>query len=326
MNELDPFEQRILEEELKKVGLPYVLGNPLVAGAIKLYGTTEQQSYFLPKMASGEHIWTQLFSEPDAGSDLSSLRTRAVRQDNEFIVDGQKIWSTWAQWADFGYLLARTEDVPGPAGITAFLLDLHSPGVDIRPLREITGTVDFNEVFMTEVRLPIENVIGPVGGGWQVANASLANERGGVGAQTLEAQRMVRELIDLVIDKSVRDQTPVGDEIRQRMGSLIARTRILQALEFSSLTKSSANAIEVWDAPLRKIWFSELNLELVDLGLYLEGPYGSLVEGDPQCVNGGIWQDRFLYERAWTIAGGSNEIMRNVISERGLGLPRESRN
>ena len=130
------YEQRILEQELGAAGLPFVLGNPLVAGALKHFGTDEQRATYFPPMARGDHIWTQLFSEPDAGSDLTSLQTRATRDGDGYVVVGQKVWSTWAQWSDYGYLLARTEPVQGAGGITAFILDMHSPGVDVRPLRE----------------------------------------------------------------------------------------------------------------------------------------------------------------------------------------------
>ena len=160
-----------------------MLGNPLVAGALKHFGTDDQRATYFPPMARGEHIWTQLFSEPDAGSDLTSLQTRATRIGDEYVVVGQKVWSTWAQWADYGYLLARTEPVEGAGGITAFILDMHSPGVDVRPLREMTGTTDFNEVFFDEVRIPAANVIGAPGEGWRVAGASLAEERTGVGCR-----------------------------------------------------------------------------------------------------------------------------------------------
>jgi alkylation response protein AidB-like acyl-CoA dehydrogenase len=177
----DPFEQRILEQELARAGVPFVLGNPLVAGAFKHFGTDEQRVTYLPPMARGEHIWTQLFSEPDAGSDLTGLQTRGTRDGDSYVVSGQKVWSTWAQWADYGYLLARTEPVQGAGGITAFILDMRSAGVDVRPLREMTGTVDFNEVFFDEVRIPAVNVIGAPGEGWRVAGASLVEERSGVG-------------------------------------------------------------------------------------------------------------------------------------------------
>ena len=177
----DPFEQRILEQELARAGVPSVLGNPLVAGAFKHFGTEEQRATYLPPMARGDHIWTQLFSEPDAGSDLTGLQTRGVRDGDSYVVSGQKVWSTWAQWADYGYLLARTEPVQGAGGITAFILDMRSAGVDVRPLREMTGTTDFNEVFFDEVRIPAANVIGAPGEGWKVAGASLVEERSGVG-------------------------------------------------------------------------------------------------------------------------------------------------
>ena len=183
-DDVDPYEARIMHEELGRTGIPYVLGNPLVAGAIRMFGTDEQQRTYLAPMARGDHIWTQLFSEPDAGSDLASMSTRAQRDGDGYVVDGQKVWSTWAQFADFGYLLARTEPVPGPAGITAFILDMRSPGVTTRPLREMTGTSDFNEVFLDDVRVPAANVIGEPGQGWRIATASLASERGGVGSRS----------------------------------------------------------------------------------------------------------------------------------------------
>jgi alkylation response protein AidB-like acyl-CoA dehydrogenase len=187
----DPFQQRILEEELSATGLPYVLGNPLVSGAIVLFGTPEQKQEYLAPMGRGDHIWTQLFSEPDAGSDLTGLQTRGRLDGDDYVIDGQKVWSTWAQWSDYGYLLARTEG-EGSAGITAFVLDMHSPGVDIRPLREITGTTDFCQVFLDGVRVPRSNVIGEPGQGWKVANASLAQERGGVGGEDSGDARRAR--------------------------------------------------------------------------------------------------------------------------------------
>src|SRR6266545_3020875 len=139
---------------------------------------------YLPAMASGRHIWTQLFSEPNAGSDLTGLQSRAQLDGDHYVVNGQKVWSTWAQWSDFGYLLARSEPVPGAGGITAFILDMHTPGVEVRPLREMTGTTDFCEVFFDDVRVPVADVIGSPGQGWTVANASLAAERGGVGGRS----------------------------------------------------------------------------------------------------------------------------------------------
>ena len=322
--EVDLFEQRILETELGATGLPYVLGNPLVAGALKTFGSPEQKAEYLPAMACGRHIWTQLFSEPNAGSDLTSLQTRGRLDGDHYVVDGQKVWSTWAQWSDFGYLLARTEPVAGAGGITAFILDMKTPGVDVRPLREMTGTTDFNEVFLDGVRIPTANVIGMPGQGWKVAGASLVSERSGVGSGGLD--RLVSDLVGLAasVDRNGRPALE-SDDVRQDLGRLVARARIHKYLGYTVATRSAQGAVTAADAPTTKVWFSELNLDVAEYGLGLQGPRSALAEGDPEVVDDGRWQDMFLYARAWTIAGGSNEIMRNLIAERGLGLPREPR-
>ena len=318
----DPFEQRILDHELARAGVPSVLGNPLVAGALKYVGTDEQRSAYLPPMARGDHIWTQLFSEPDAGSDLTGLQTRGVRDGECYVVTGQKVWSTWAQWADYGYLLARTEPVQGAGGITAFVLDMRSDGVDVRPLREMTGTTDFNEVFFDEVRIPAANVIGAPGEGWKVAGASLIEERSGVGGGGGGSDPM-HQLITLARVREGRDSEIRDSAVRQQLGHLIARARIQRHLGQRMATKAARGQISAADAPISKIWFSELNLEVAETALALLGPRSMLVEGDELSEEDGRWQDSFLYARAWTIAGGTNEIMRNMIAERGLGLPRE---
>jgi alkylation response protein AidB-like acyl-CoA dehydrogenase len=320
----DPYESRILDEELGRTGIPFVMGNPLVGGALVQFGTPEQRATYLPHIASGEHIWTQLFSEPDAGSDLASLKTRAELDGDHFVVNGQKVWSTWAQFADYGYLLARTEPVPGPGGITAFILDMHTPGVTARPLREMTGTADFNEVFLDDVRIPAANVIGERGQGWRVATASLAQERGGVGAGG--SGGAIARLLALARASRRHGGRAIDDAaVRQDIGAFVARSRIQRYLGYSVATKASLGTVSAADAPVTKIWFSELNLELSEYAMELEGPSGLLEQGDALAVDDGYWQDSFLYARALTIAGGSNEIMRNLIAERGLGLPREPR-
>jgi alkylation response protein AidB-like acyl-CoA dehydrogenase len=317
----DPFEQRILEQELARAGVPFVLGNPLVAGAFKHFGTDDQRATYLPPMARGDHIWTQLFSEPDAGSDLTGLQTRGTRDGDSYVVSGQKVWSTWAQWADYGYLLARTEPVQGAGGITAFILDMRSAGVDVRPLREMTGTTDFNEVFFDEVRIPAANVIGAPGEGWKVAGASLVEERSGVGGGGGGGDPLHR-LIKIVHRRDAIGRVTDSAE-RQLLGELIARARIQRHLGQRMATKAARGQISAADAPISKIWFSELNLEIAEAALALLGARSMLVEGDELSEEDGRWQDSFLYARAWTIAGGTNEIMRNMIAERGLGLPRE---
>jgi alkylation response protein AidB-like acyl-CoA dehydrogenase len=321
---LDQFQKRILAEELAASAMMSSLGNALVAGAIATFGTPQQQAEFLPKIATGEHIWTQLFSEPDAGSDLTSLKMKGVLDGDCYVVSGQKVWSTWAQFADYGYLLVRTESAPGPAGISAFILDMKLPGVTIRPLREITGTTDFNEVFLDEVRIPVTNMIGGPGQGWKVANASLGTERSGVGVAGVDAD--LERLVALAKTSKRNGKPAIADSaVRQDLARFATCAIIQNALTYTVTTRADTNTSTASDAPVTKIWFSELNLELAEYAMSLQGASGSLVEGDPLVVNGGHWQDSFLYARAWTIAGGSNEIMRNLIAERGLGLPREPR-
>ena len=321
--DVDPYEQRIIVRELAAAGVPYILGNPLVSGALKVFGTPDQQERYLPSMARGDHIWTQLFSEPDAGSDLASLTTSARLEGDHYVVNGQKVWSTWAQWSDYGYLLARSEPKAGPGGISAFVLDMHAPGVEVRPLREMTGTTDFNEVFLHDVHVPVGDLIGEAGAGWMAAQTSLLSEREGVGGS---GGGVADGLVDLARHHRRRGRPVIEDDaVRQAIGAFEARSRILKALGYRVATKASLGSVDPWDAPLTKIWYSELNLEVAEYALSLQGARGSLVEGDPWAWDDGSWQDRFLYARALTIAGGSNEIMRNVIAERGLGLPKEPR-
>ena len=324
---LDPLSTALALEALgygcTDGGLVFAIGAHLLSAVVPLwlFGSDEQKKKYLPAIASGDHIWTQLFSEPNAGSDLASLEMRARRDGDVYVVDGQKVWSTWAQWADYGYLLARTDaDAEKHQGITAFILDMKSPGVEVRPLREMTGTSDFNEVFFEGVRVPAKNVIGNPGEGWRVATYSLVNERstvgGGGGGGSGEA---VRELITLA-----RSLGRSGEaSVRQEIGRFIAASRIQKALAYKSATRAARGEANVWEAPLSKIFFSELNLAIDEFALGLQGPCSVLVEEDPLAMEDGRWQDRFLYARAWTIAGGSNEILRNMIAERGLGLPRE---
>lgn len=323
-SELDAFERRILREELGRTGMPVQMGNPLVGGALLQFGSELQKQTYLRPIATGEHIWTQLFSEPDAGSDLSSLQARATRDGDDFVVDGQKVWSTWAQFADYGYLLARSEPGSGRQGITAFILEMKTPGVTTRPLREITGTADFNEVFLDGVRIPAENVIGETGEGWKVATASLAEERGNVGSR--DSDSPIASLVRLARAHR-RGGCPAidNDAVRQEIGRFAARSHIRRCLGYRTATKAARGQSDVWDGPLGKIWFSELNLEIADYALSLQGPRGALAAGDPDAWEDGQWQDAFLYSRALTIGGGTNEILRNMIAERGLGLPREPR-
>ncbi|WP_302832708.1 acyl-CoA dehydrogenase family protein, partial [Streptomyces sp. GbtcB6] len=237
------------------------------------------------------------------------------------------VWTTNAQYADVGYLLARTDPgAPKTRGITAFALDMRAPGVEIRPLREITGTADFNEVFLDGVRIPADRVIGEVDGGWRVAGASLAQERGSVAARSAELLDDLSGLLALAARPGPEGLPPLGDAaVRDRLGRLATRVYVADLMSKAVQSRMAAGTDEPTDAAMVKVFFSDTNLEAVSLGVRLQGLDGLLVEGDDRAVDGGYWQDALLYARAYTIAGGANEVLRTTIAERALGLPREPR-
>ena len=317
-----PLEPFVVAEEIARARTwPPVGAASLASGALLDFGTDEQRARFLPRIRACEDVWCQLFSEPEAGSDLAALRTRARREgegdDAVYVVDGQKVWTTNGQHADMGYLLARTDgDAPKHKGITAFALDMRSPGVDVRPLREITGTTDFNEVFLDGVRIPASNVIGRVNDGWRVAMSSLGRERSGVAARGAELFAVLDDLVRLA-GTALEDSAT-----RQAVGELAARVQVNAAMISLAQSRMLHGTEEVGDALLGKIFFSELNHDLADFGVRLQGTDGLLVEGDAGVLAGGWWQDAHLYSRAFTIAGGANEVLRTQVAERGLGLPR----
>ena len=322
----DPAEDFVLSEEMARANIPGPLGAGSLAGhALIEFGTEEQKRRFLPRIRSYEDVWAQLFSEPDAGSDLAGMKTRAVRDGDTFVVTGQKVWSTNAQFADWGYLLARTNpDVVKQAGITAFALDLTLPGIDIRPLREMTGTSDFNEVFLEEVRVPAEYVIGNVDDGWRVATTSLAEERAGVGAGVARLTQSLEALIDLARRVEIGGRPGSQDPgVRQALAAFACRLRPISLMAQATVERRRAGIMRPQDAPIGKLSFSELNYDMANLGVRLAGAAGTLSPDDPDAPDAGRWQEELLYARAYTIAGGANEIMRNMLGERALGLPRE---
>jgi len=320
-----PLHAIVVGEELARAEAPSVPGaGSLVAQALIAFGTDEQRQRYLPGIRSGADVWCQLFSEPEAGSDLASLRTKAVLDGDRYIINGQKVWTTDGHWARYGYLLARTDgDVPKHKGITAFLLDMALPGVDVRPLREITGTSDFNEVYFDDVAVPTDAVLGEPGAGWKIANGSLAHERTGVSAVVVKLQSGIDGLVDLAREALI-DGAPALDKdwVRDRIGKLTADISALAALTRANVDRWLGGAERPHDAAMAKLMFSEINLEMAAFAVDLAGEAGVLVHGDPDALAGGRWQDEWLYSRAFTIAGGTSEIMRSLIAERGLALPR----
>jgi alkylation response protein AidB-like acyl-CoA dehydrogenase len=315
----------VVGEELARASAPGAQsGNVLASHALIHYGTDEQRRRHLPQIRAGRQLWCQLFSEPNAGSDLASLRTRAVRNGDSYVIDGQKVWTTDGHWADYGYLLARTDaDAPKHKGISTFIVDMSSPGITVRPLRELTGTSDFNEVFLDSVEVPADAMIGAPGQGWAIANVTLAQERSGVGAAVVKLKMGIEGLTDLA-RQLVIDGRPAIESalVRDRIGQFTAEVEALSALTYANVTRWLRGAERMHDGAMAKLMFSEVNLEMASYAVELAGEAGVLVEGDPGVLAGGSWQDEFLYARAYTIAGGSSEIMRNLIAERGLALPR----
>jgi alkylation response protein AidB-like acyl-CoA dehydrogenase len=293
-----------------------VIGLGMAGPTIIAHGTTEQKARHLAPILSAEDIWCQGFSEPGAGSDLAGVRTSARLDGGRFVVDGQKVWSSFAHIADWCLLLARSDpDATRHAGLTYLIVDMHSPGVDVRPLRQITGESEFNEIFFTGVEVPTENVLGDVGGGWQVAMTTLLHERGTLGfalQAVLEVQ--VRKLVGLARDR--------GADPLQR--DRIAREWIeMQALRFTngrSLSELMKTGIPGPEGSIAKLVWSEANQRVTKLALELLGPDAALSDGNAPYA--GYWQYQQLRSRGNTIEAGTSEILRSIIAERVLGLPR----
>jgi len=316
----------VFDTELADAKVPRPIGAyNLISGALLEYGTQAQKEHFLPRIRGFEDLWCQLFSEPDAGSDLASLRTKAERDGDEWVVTGQKVWTTHAHVADYGFLLARTDpSVAKHAGISAFIVDMRSPGVTVRPLREMTGSSDFNEVFFDAVRIPTGNMIGAPGEGWAITRAALAHERSQSQREDSIADA-VRRLVSIAQDNAGtgRGESADSSDVRRRIGAFFARAQVSDLLGFKALLKSAQSLDSVGDSPVSKVVFTETNLDIATYALELQGPRGVLETEDPDVVDAGRWQEAFLYARGFTISAGSNEVMRNLISERALKLPRD---
>ncbi|MGZ4694214.1 MAG: acyl-CoA dehydrogenase family protein [Acidimicrobiales bacterium] len=288
----------------------------LVGPALMRHGSPAQQERYLRPLLRGDETWCQLFSEPGAGSDLAALSTRAVRDGDELVVNGQKVWNSQAQHADFGILIVRTDpDAPKHRGITFLILDMHSPGVDVRPLREATGQAFFNEVFLDDVRVPIDQVLGGIDEGWAVTRTVLTSETGmigsGRGAASFEAlQRMAVEV--------GRTDDPL---IRQRLADVYARERMQDFLGMRMQTFVMHGRGHPPDPSVLKNFNTASNEVKADLGLALQRAGGMLARED--AAEAGLWQNFVVSQFASRIGGGTNEVHRNMIAERALGLPRE---
>jgi alkylation response protein AidB-like acyl-CoA dehydrogenase len=319
----DHISSLVLHDEFERAGVT-LPDNPIGLGwagpTLLAGGTEEQQARYLPGLLTGRERWCQLFSEPGAGSDLAALRTRAVRDGDDYVIDGQKLWSTWAERSAYGILLARTDrTVPKHKGISYFVLPMDTPGVTVRPIREMTGESHFNEVFFDGVRLPADNRIGEENEGWKLARLTLANERLNLtrGGVCWGLGHTADEFFDLI-----RAQGGISDPLlRQRAAALYAEKEILETLDQRILASIAAGNPVGHEASIKKAFADEFGQRLMELAKDLTGTAGMLEDQGPLGAAVARWHWGFLFSRALTIGGGTSQVQRNMIGERALGLP-----
>jgi alkylation response protein AidB-like acyl-CoA dehydrogenase len=321
-----PVEQLEIDEVARELRLPRPV-NPIGIGwagpTLLVAGNEAQQQRWLPGILDGSELWCQLFSEPGAGSDLASLQTRAVRDGDEFVVNGQKVWTTLAHIARFGILLARTNaDAETHKGITYFVIDMQSPGIEVRPLVQMTGTHEFNEVFFTDVRVPAENVVGTVDDGWRLAKVTLGNERVSLAGEGALWGRgpTAQNVIDLV-----REHGGTRDAVlRQRLAALYCEAEVLRLIRLRTLSARLRGLEPGPEASAGKALADGHGQHVMEAAKELAATYGMLDShgpyGEPDTQ---YWNYGYLYARALTIGGGTSEVQRNILGEKVLGLPRE---
>jgi alkylation response protein AidB-like acyl-CoA dehydrogenase len=316
-------EHFIVIEELARARAPELVGRigiNLVGPTLLAHGTEAQKRRWLPDILPARSLWCQLFSEPGAGSDLAAVSTRAVRGDGGWILSGQKVWTSYAQFADWGLCLARTNpDVPKQQGISAFAVDMRAPGVEVRPLRQITDEAEFNEVFFDEVFCPDDQLIGPVDEGWQVANSTLTHERGVNPRQLVIHIQLLEELLRLAEEHGAFDDPRLAPLLAQAA----TEVRLFQLHNWRTLSRVAKGQPPGPEGSALKLYWSEMSKRLHDTVMAVLGPSAPLWFGARHNPGGGTWQRSWLYYQASSIWAGTNEIQRNILAERVLGLPRD---
>ena len=321
-------QQAIFWEEMARVEAPPManaLGLGLIGPTIIAHGTEEQRKRFIPKILSAEEIWCQGFSEPNAGSDLASLQTEARLDGGHYIVNGQKVWTSYGWVGDWCELVVRTDaNVPKHKGLTVLLVDMKSPGVEVRPLRQMTGESEFNEIFFHDVRVPVENVLGNVNDGWNVAVSTLMHERGAYGARLHPLfKRNINRLIELSRKFQKNGQTAAQDPLaRQKLAQCYAEIEIMRLNQLRAFGRITATHAPGPEGSIQKIFWSELNQRLQQIAQEIFGPYGQLLGGDDNAVDKGIWSYGYLRTRGNTIEAGTSEVQRSIIGHFVLGLPK----
>ncbi len=316
----------VYNEEMVRARAPGIvngLGIMLVGPTLIHWGTEEQKKRYVPKILSAEEIWCQGYSEPGSGSDVASLNTRAVEDGDYFVVNGQKVWTSGADRADWCILLVRTDpEAPKHKGISYLLVDMHSPGVTVRPLVQMTGEKGFNEVFFEDVRVPKKNLVGEKNQGWQVAVTTLMFERSSI-ATMRDMMSSVKYLAKIAKQVTRNGATAWDDSaVRQKIAGFACDAAALRYGNLRQLTRRLKGLPPGPEGSVGKLSASDLNLKMAKFALELLGPYSQLEHGAPHALDGGSWNYRMLAARAFTIAGGTSEIQHNIIGERVLGLPK----
>jgi alkylation response protein AidB-like acyl-CoA dehydrogenase len=319
-------EQTIVTQELVLARAPQLIGLmgvQMVGPTLIQYGTEAQRQRFLPPMLTADEIWCQGYSEPGAGSDLAALATRAELAGDEFIVNGQKVWTSNAQFADWMFCLVRTDPVvPKHRGISYLLIDMKTPGIRVRPLVQMTGDAGFNEVFFDDVRVPRQNLVGELNQGWQVANATLVHERNMLGSST-RTQQMFNAVLHLAQTRRRAGRRVSDDPVmRQKLAGLLVRVEAMKFHSLRQLTDALHGRPTGIAASLNKLVSTELNHDIAALALEVLGSFGPLARGSARVVERGIWPYEFMFTLGMIIGGGTSQIQKNIISERGLGMPR----
>jgi len=320
-------EQAIYQDEVLRLGLPLYGANQLaldrIGPTLMFLGTDEQRRRYLPKMLTGEEIWCQGYSEPGAGSDLAGLQTRAVIDGDDFVINGQKVWTSLAHRAHMQVLLVRTDpDAPKHRGISYLLVDMHTQGITVRPLIQITGESDFNEVFYDNVRVPRKNLVGELNQGWQVSIATLMYERVSGGTRH-PVERTINELIALSRDIEFEGRSAAQHPyVRQKLAQFATEALCLRLSRYRSLTAQLNGRVPGPESSFGKLHATELNLRVAMFADELLGPYAQLERVSPNAIENGRWLYRVLRARGLTIAAGSSEIQHNIIGERVLRLPK----
>jgi alkylation response protein AidB-like acyl-CoA dehydrogenase len=323
-----PFQQMLVNEELARQRTPGIvglLGVRMLGPTLLRWGSDDQKRRFLRRILTAEDLWCQGYSEPGSGSDLASLQTRAVREGDEFVVTGQKIWTTNAHFSDWMFALVRTNpDAPKHRGISYLLIDMRTPGIEVRPLVQMTRDAGFNQVFFDRVRVPVENLVGDVDQGWGVAHTTLSHERDMLGAST-HTQMLFDGVLRLARRVKRRGRPVIQDPaIRRRLAELKIRVEAMRFHSYRTLTDALRGRPGGVAASVTKLNTTWLNHHLAELALDLLGSYGTLYGGSRHLVEDGFWTHEFMFTLGMIIGGGTSQIQRNIVAQRGLGLPRSA--